>query len=290
MSAIFFILLFGAIAYYFFTKKEVVCKDCGYVGKLNKSAGGNLLIEIILWCCFLIPGIIYSIWSVSNKKYTCPTCSGHNLIPTNSPIGSRLTDKISPVSNDEIQAQPKLLKAEHNEKRTLGFMALAFILICGYAFSALPDKDSDKAEGAERAVASSSVVKKSAAIENLLAASKAKYEELCSEKTNGECLYLANHTKNKKIKRLLAVHICLSGEVDNDMEPCGLIAFLEDDPKIYSSIIEISCLEYNNLKECIPYANGLINTGKQSDKKIGRDLLAKLCTDGLVDACKYVKR
>lgn len=98
-----FLVLFSLILllYFLFRRTEVVCKDCGFVGKLRKSASGNLLIEVILWCCFLIPGLIYTIWSSSSRKYKCPTCSGHILIPTDSPVGRKLLGEHRPDVNTQ---------------------------------------------------------------------------------------------------------------------------------------------------------------------------------------------
>lgn len=88
------ILVFLAILilslYFLYRVKEVVCRDCGFVGKLSKTASGNILIEIILWCCFIIPGLIYTIWSSTSRRYRCPSCSGRTLIPTDSPVGKKL--------------------------------------------------------------------------------------------------------------------------------------------------------------------------------------------------------
>lgn len=42
---------------------------------------GNIWIEIILWFCYLIPGIIYSIWRRSGQPSICPTCNKDTLVP-----------------------------------------------------------------------------------------------------------------------------------------------------------------------------------------------------------------
>ena len=60
------------------------CPNCGYEGKPKKVTPGSLAIEIILWICFLVPGIIYSIWRLSSKKIICPSCSNENVIPLSS--------------------------------------------------------------------------------------------------------------------------------------------------------------------------------------------------------------
>ena len=79
---------------YFFWRRaslqKMVCRDCGFAGPIMDRRKGSLLVEIALWCCFLVPGFIYSIWRMSSTAYQCPTCSGWNLIPASSPAGARL--------------------------------------------------------------------------------------------------------------------------------------------------------------------------------------------------------
>lgn len=63
-----------------------VCTRCGHVGSTGTETPGNLLIEIILWLFFLIPGLIYSIWRISKRHHVCRSCGvGAGLIPATSP-------------------------------------------------------------------------------------------------------------------------------------------------------------------------------------------------------------
>lgn len=43
---------------------------------------GNGWIELILWLCYIIPGLIYSIWRRGSPANLCPTCGASSLIPT----------------------------------------------------------------------------------------------------------------------------------------------------------------------------------------------------------------
>jgi ssDNA-binding Zn-finger/Zn-ribbon topoisomerase 1 len=69
---------------------ERVCKDCGYKGAVKKTRKGSLLIEIILWFCFLIPGLIYTVWRFTNRVYFCPSCRSHKMLAIDSPLGRQL--------------------------------------------------------------------------------------------------------------------------------------------------------------------------------------------------------
>ncbi|HEV2348917.1 MAG TPA: hypothetical protein VG028_03620 [Terriglobia bacterium] len=42
---------------------------------------GSFAIEIVLWLCFLFPGLIYSIWRLTARHETCPKCGEKSLIP-----------------------------------------------------------------------------------------------------------------------------------------------------------------------------------------------------------------
>lgn len=66
--------------------KKMICTQCGTIDKPKKVPPGSLLVEIILWLCLLLPGLLYSIWRISAKRSTCPACGAINaMIPLNSP-------------------------------------------------------------------------------------------------------------------------------------------------------------------------------------------------------------
>lgn len=71
-------------------RKQFVCTSCGYVGRPKKITKGSFLMELVLWLCFLIPGLIYSMWRLITRTNGCPKCKGLNMIPSDSPIGKKL--------------------------------------------------------------------------------------------------------------------------------------------------------------------------------------------------------
>ena len=73
--------------------KQYVCTMCGYVGLPKRTAKGSLGIEIILWLCFLIPGLIYSMWRLASYHNACPECKNASMIPTDSPKGRKLVEE-----------------------------------------------------------------------------------------------------------------------------------------------------------------------------------------------------
>jgi hypothetical protein len=63
---------------------------------------GSILIEIILWLCFLVPGFIYTIWRHSSTKQVCGTCGSKDVIPVDSPLAKKMAQGgLAPSSTSE---------------------------------------------------------------------------------------------------------------------------------------------------------------------------------------------
>lgn len=75
-------------------QKELICTQCGNIGKSKKVAKGSTGVELVLWLCFIIPGLIYSIWRVSSYHNACRVCKNTNLIPLDSPMGKKKLKEI----------------------------------------------------------------------------------------------------------------------------------------------------------------------------------------------------
>lgn len=67
-------------------RRDRYCPQCGAVGTPKTQTKGSILIEIILWLCFIVPGVIYSLWRMtSGRTQVCRTCGAPNLLPLDSP-------------------------------------------------------------------------------------------------------------------------------------------------------------------------------------------------------------
>lgn len=66
--------------------KSLYCTTCGHQGPAKTVTRGSLLIEIILWFCFLVPGLIYSIWRHTSRYKACTSCGGSAVVPLSSPV------------------------------------------------------------------------------------------------------------------------------------------------------------------------------------------------------------
>lgn len=67
-----------------------LCTGCFAKVEPKKVTRGSIFIEIVLWLCFLIPGLIYSIWRLTTRQIACPKCGGTELIPLDSPRAAKL--------------------------------------------------------------------------------------------------------------------------------------------------------------------------------------------------------
>jgi hypothetical protein len=66
--------------------KNMFCKTCGHSGESGTFTRGSLGIEIVLWLCLLVPGIIYSLWRSSSRSAKCKACGSVDVVPDGSPV------------------------------------------------------------------------------------------------------------------------------------------------------------------------------------------------------------
>jgi len=67
----------------------MVCTSCGHVGDTVTVTKGSILIELILWLCFFVPGLIYSVWRHTSRHKACGGCKQTTVIPVTSPMGRK---------------------------------------------------------------------------------------------------------------------------------------------------------------------------------------------------------
>lgn len=73
-----------------------ICTACGHLGETRVKTRGSILIEILAWCLFLIPGIFYSLWRHSSRVDVCAKCGSEALIGVDTPRGRKLLDEFHP--------------------------------------------------------------------------------------------------------------------------------------------------------------------------------------------------
>jgi hypothetical protein len=68
-----------------------VCASCySRVPRAQRQMRGSLALEIILWLCGILPGLIYSIARAWSSKRVCPVCGHADLLPEKSPRAKQL--------------------------------------------------------------------------------------------------------------------------------------------------------------------------------------------------------
>jgi len=66
-----------------FTKKYV-CMECGCQRDPVNAKRGLLIIELLMWLLYILPGVIYSIWRRVRKQQVCPNCGNPSVVLTSS--------------------------------------------------------------------------------------------------------------------------------------------------------------------------------------------------------------
>lgn len=83
-----------------------VCKQCGTVDEPATETPGSFAIELILWLCFLVPGLIYSFWRLSRKHAVCRACGSREIVPLDTPVGRKLAgDRLPPTYRGSPRAE-----------------------------------------------------------------------------------------------------------------------------------------------------------------------------------------
>jgi len=100
-----------------FMLKTLVCTQCGYVGQSDSKNKGSFAVEIILWCFFLFPGLIYSIWRRSALEPICSKCGNKSLIPITSPRASKIMEEQGDSEIAKIAIEKERV-AENRQKRS----------------------------------------------------------------------------------------------------------------------------------------------------------------------------
>ena len=68
--------------------QPMVCKTCGTIQAGKRFSSDR--IELVLWLCGLVPGLIYLLWRRFLKNTACAACGSPALIDGDSPVGSML--------------------------------------------------------------------------------------------------------------------------------------------------------------------------------------------------------
>lgn len=80
----------------------LICTQCAYKGRPKIITKGSVIIELVLWLCFFVPGFCYSMWRRTNRPRVCPACGSPYMIPLDSPKAQELL-KLKPFKRKQIE-------------------------------------------------------------------------------------------------------------------------------------------------------------------------------------------
>lgn len=111
-----------------------ICRTCGTIGQAKTVTKGNILIEVILWLCFLIPGLIYSVWRLTTRSNNgCYKCGALEMIPVNTPIGQSLFKELHGNKTDfvfsELDTRTEEVMAGFRKRQRNSIIILAIIIM-----------------------------------------------------------------------------------------------------------------------------------------------------------------
>ena len=101
---------------------EVVCTKCGHVGRPASVTKGSFAIEVVLWLCFIVPGLIYSLWRLSSRHEACSVCGNAEVLPPEAQMAQKflrenLPEKLVVPKHEPIRPPSK---AAHSLGRSIG--------------------------------------------------------------------------------------------------------------------------------------------------------------------------
>jgi hypothetical protein len=73
--------------------RRMICQRCGTIARPKDRTKGSAALEVFLWLCFLLPGLIYTAMRSISKAKVCPACASTELVPLDSPVGRELRAK-----------------------------------------------------------------------------------------------------------------------------------------------------------------------------------------------------
>ena len=83
--------------------EQQICANCGYAGDSVSVAKGSFGVELVLWLCFFIPGLIYSLWRLGSKYPACPKCGAPQIRVAVEEGNEPVTPPMPPGTPDEVQ-------------------------------------------------------------------------------------------------------------------------------------------------------------------------------------------
>jgi hypothetical protein len=95
----------------------MICQDCGAQGTPKSHTRGSILIELVLWLLFIIPGLLYSLWRLSTPDLLRATRANSSQNRCDIGIETFSCHDLNPSKISLVHVDPAL--ACERKKRTI---------------------------------------------------------------------------------------------------------------------------------------------------------------------------
>lgn len=95
--------------------KKYICMECGCQREPIVAKRGLLIVEIFMWLCYIVPGVIYSLWRRVRKQLLCPNCRAPSIELTSSTRVMKMRRLIN-ISPQALMAESVNFNPESSDK------------------------------------------------------------------------------------------------------------------------------------------------------------------------------
>jgi len=104
--------------------KKYVCMECSCQRDPIWVKRGWLIVEIVMWLLYILPGVIYSIWRRVRKQQVCPNCLNPTMVLTTSSRVMKARQLMSTVAGGAAHSGESPIPVQKNPVKPSGSPAL----------------------------------------------------------------------------------------------------------------------------------------------------------------------
>lgn len=108
-----------------------VCQNCEEVGRVIIHMPGSNILEIVLFLCYLVPGIIYAVWRRQSKKQVCGACGSDRIVAAKTRVGlSIISSQYPSYKIERVEVGPRYVLKPGSKlvSRTLWMLSIIFAI------------------------------------------------------------------------------------------------------------------------------------------------------------------